>query len=130
MLPASDSILGKFSKSLDEHGCPRTELLLGFLRPDFLIEYSSGNKIKEIFKKNLARKTPTKTDTNAHYRTFYSSIDLSGEQSTYQLISIFFRNEQFALGKLGKIPCVRDFIWVRQSSDGVGLSLSYIVYSL
>jgi len=37
----------------------------------------SGNKIKEIFKKNLARKTPTQTDTNAHYRTFYSSIDLS-----------------------------------------------------
>lgn len=50
-----------------------------FHRPKIFIGYFSGNKIKEIFKENLARKTPTKTDTNAHYRTFYSSIDLSGE---------------------------------------------------
>ena len=56
---------------------PKTENFYG---------YFSGNKIKEIFKKNLARKTPTKTDTNAHYRTFYSSIDLSGEHS----IKIFY----------------------------------------
>ena len=55
-------------------------------RPKICIGYFSGNKIKEIFKKNLARKTPTKTDTNAHYRTFYSSIDLSGEHS----IKIFY----------------------------------------
>ena len=39
----------------------------------------SGNKIKEIFKKNLARKTPIQSDTRAHRRTFYSKLDLSGE---------------------------------------------------
>jgi len=37
----------------------------------------SGNKIKEIFKKNLARKTPIQSDTSAHRRTFYSKLDLS-----------------------------------------------------
>jgi len=37
----------------------------------------SGNKIREIFKKNLARKAPTSSDDNLRRRTFYAKLDLS-----------------------------------------------------
>ena len=41
----------------------------------------SGNKIKEILKSELTRKSATPSDNNSHKRSFYGQIDLSGKLS-------------------------------------------------
>ena len=48
----------------------------------FLMQNFSGNKIKEILKDELTRKSATSSDDNSHKRSFYGQIDLSGKLYT------------------------------------------------
>ena len=53
-----------------------------FCGSNFLMHNFSGNKIKEILKNELTRKSAPSSDDNSHKRSFYGQIDLSGKLQT------------------------------------------------
>ena len=61
----------------------RLDLRWAFSKCGSILKHNfSGNKIKEILKDELTRKSATSSDDNSHKRSFYGQIDLSGEHFT------------------------------------------------